>query len=61
MIAKNKNLRTILKNLGLLALEIGYGQQHKVSQILKKQNFKEELFVKDYKNNVRCIIAKLNN
>ncbi|MBL6857276.1 MAG: peptide chain release factor N(5)-glutamine methyltransferase [Pelagibacteraceae bacterium] len=53
--------RTILKNLGLLALEIGYGQQHKVSQILKKQNFKEELFVKDYKNNVRCIIAKLNN
>ena len=52
--------RTILKKLGWLALEIGYGQHYKVSQILKKQNFKEELLVKDYKNNVRCILAKLN-
>jgi len=50
---------TILKKLGWLALEIGFGQQHKVSQILKKQNFKEELLVKDYKNNVRCILARL--
>ena len=50
---------TILKKLGCLALEIGYGQHYKVSQILKKQNFKEELLVKDYKNNVRCIIARL--
>ena len=53
--------RTILKNLGLLALEIGYGQHYKVSQILKKQNFKEELLVKDYKNNVRCILARLKH
>ena len=51
--------RTILKKLGWLALEIGFGQQYNVSQILKKQNFKEELLVKDYKNNVRCIIARL--
>jgi len=51
--------KTILKKLGWLALEIGFGQQHKVSQILKKQNFKEELLVKDYKNNVRCILARL--
>ena len=50
--------RTILKKLGLLALEIGYGQHYKVSQILKKQRFKEELLVKDYKNNVRCILAR---
>ena len=49
---------TILRKLGWLALEIGYGQQYKVSQILKKQNFKEELLVKDYKNNVRCILAR---
>ena len=50
--------RTILKKLGMLALEIGYGQYYKVSQILKEQNFKEELLVKDYKNNVRCILAR---
>ena len=52
---------TILKKLGMLALEIGYGQSSKVSQILKKQNFKEELLIKDYKNNVRCILARLKN
>ena len=53
--------RTILKKLGMLALEIGYGQYYKVSQILKKQNFKENLLVKDYKDNVRCILAKLKD
>ena len=51
--------KSILKNLGWLALEIGFGQHRKVSQILKKQNFKENLLVKDYKNNVRCILARL--
>ena len=50
--------KTILKKLGWLALEVGFGQQYNVSQILKKQNFKEELLVKDYKNNVRCILAR---
>ena len=49
---------TILKNLGMLALEIGYGQYYKVSQFLKEKNFREELLVKDYKNNVRCILAR---
>ena len=53
--------KTILKKLGLLALEIGYGQHYKVSQILKEQGFKEELLVKDYRNNIRCILAKLKN
>ena len=38
--------KTILKKLGLLALEIGHGQHYKVSQILKKQGFKEELLIK---------------
>ena len=52
---------TILKKLGMLALEIGYGQYYKVSQILKKQSFKEELLIKDYKNNIRCVLAKLKD
>ena len=51
--------KTILKKLGLLALEIGFGQHYKVSQILKKQGFKEELLIRDYRNNVRCIVARL--
>jgi len=58
VIYKSKN---ILKKLGMLVLEIGHGQQYKVSQILKKQNFKEVLQVKDYKNNVRCILARFKN
>jgi release factor glutamine methyltransferase len=53
--------KTILKNLGLLALEIGYGQHYKVSQILKEQEFKEELLVEDYQNNIRCILARFKN
>ena len=52
---------TIIKKLGMLALEIGYGQYHEVSQILKNKSFKEELLVRDYKNNVRCILARLKN
>ena len=51
--------KTILKKLGLLALEIGYRQHYKVSQILKKQGFKEELLIRDYRNNVRCLVARL--
>ena len=51
--------KTILKKLSLLALEIGHGQHYKVSQILKKQGFKEELLIRDYRNNVRCIVARL--
>ena len=51
--------KTSLKKLGLLALEIGHGQHYKVSQILKKQGFKEELLIRDYRNNVRCIVARL--
>ena len=53
--------KTILKKLGLLALEIGYGQHYKVSQILKEQGFREELLVKDHRNNIRCILARFSN
>jgi release factor glutamine methyltransferase len=53
--------KTILKKLGLLALEIGYGQHYKVSQILKEQDFREELLVEDYRNNIRCILARFKN
>ena len=50
--------KTILKKLGLLALEIGHGQHYNVSQILKEQGFREEYLVKDYQNNIRCILAR---
>ena len=53
--------KRVLKKVGTLALEIGYGQYYKVSQILKEQNFKEELLVRDYKNNVRCILARFKD
>jgi release factor glutamine methyltransferase len=53
--------KTILKKLGLLAIEIGYGQHFKVSQILKNEGFREELLVKDYRNNIRCVLARFYN
>ena len=51
----------ILKIKGMLALEIGHGQYKKVSQILKNNNFREKNIVKDYKNNIRCIVSVLEN
>ena len=53
--------KTILKKDGLLALEIGFKQHYKVSQILKEQRFREKLLVKDYLNNIRCVFAKFIN
>ena len=50
--------KTILKKLGWLALEIGYGQHYKVSQILKEQGLREKILVKDYRDNTRCILAR---
>ena len=47
----------ILKVKGMLALEIGNEQLKKVSEILKKKNFKIEYSIKDYKDNVRCIVS----
>ena len=47
----------ILKVKGMLALEIGNEQFKKVSKILIKKNFKIEHIIKDYKDNIRSIIA----
>ena len=49
----------ILKRKGMLALEIGHGQYKKVSQILKLKGFKDKFLVKDYQNNIRCILTTL--
>jgi len=52
--------KTILKKKGILALEIGHGQYKEVSQILKLQGFKDRLLIKDYQDNIRCILTMLN-
>ena len=49
--------KRILKIKGTLALEIGNEQIKKVSKILFDNNFRIKQVVKDYKNNVRCILA----
>ena len=53
--------KSILKKKGTLALEIGNEQFRKVSIILVKNNFKIKYLVKDYKDNIRCIISTLEN
>tara|TARA_Y100000996_G_C22490187_1_gene629896 strand:- start:49 stop:891 length:843 start_codon:yes stop_codon:yes gene_type:complete len=53
--------KSILKFKGMLALEIGNGQHKKVSKILKKYKFKTKLLVRDYRENVRCIISILES
>ena len=54
VIYKSKN---ILKVKGTLALEIGNKQYNKVSKILFCNNFRIKHIIKDYKNNIRCLIA----
>ena len=51
------NLKNILKIKGTLALEIGNEQIKKVSKILIDNNFRIKHVIKDYKNNVRCVLA----
>ena len=53
--------KSILKRKGMLALEIGYGQFKKVSPILKFNGFKIKFLIKDYHNNIRCILAVLEH
>ena len=48
----------ILKVNGLLALEIGNEQIKKVSNILIDNKFRIKEVIKDYKNNVRCVLAQ---
>jgi len=52
--------KDILKTKGTLALEIGNEQINKVSKILFDNNFRVKEIIKDYKNNVRCVIASYN-
>ena len=49
--------KEILKVNGLLALEIGNEQNKKVSKILIDNNFRIKQVIKDYKDNIRCLIA----
>ena len=52
--------KEILKINGTLALEIGNGQFKKVSKILTDNKFRIKKAIKDYKNNIRCVIANNN-
>ena len=52
--------KEILKINGTLALEIGNRQIKKVSKILIDNNFRVNDVIKDYKNNIRCVIANYN-
>ena len=52
--------RVILKINGILALEIGNGQFKRVKKILKRNNFRVKENIKDFNNNIRCLIAVLN-
>ena len=47
----------ILKIKGMLALEIGNEQIKKVSKILIENNFRIKNVIKDYKDNVRGVLA----
>ena len=51
--------KEILKINGRLAIEIGNWQSKKVSKELKINNFIIEKYIKDYKDNTRCLISKL--
>ena len=48
---------TLLKRNGILALEIGFGQYRRVSEILRSRKFREYSKIYDYNSNVRCIIS----
>jgi len=58
VIYKSKN---ILKTKGMLALEIGNEQFKKVSKILRSNKLKTRYLVKDYRENIRCILSTLEN
>jgi len=53
--------KSILKIKGMLALEIGNEQFKKVSEILRSSKFKTRYLVKDYRENIRCILSTLEN
>ena len=47
----------LLKRNGLLVIEIGFKQYRKITDILKRNNFREISKEFDYNNNVRCIMS----
>ena len=49
----------ILKSNGILASEIGTGQYLSVMKLLKANDFRIKVLIKDYKNNIRCIFSTL--
>ena len=53
--------KSLLKIKGVLALEIGSGQFKKVSNILKKNKFIVRYLVKDYRQNIRCLLSTLES
>ena len=50
--------KIILKNRGLLAMEIGFGMYFKAKDMICKNGFYILKTIKDYQNIKRCIIAK---
>ena len=50
--------KEILKINGTLAIEIGNEQLNKVSKILIRNKFIIKCVIKDYKENVRCVLAE---
>ena len=56
-----KKSKFVLKNSGMLAIEIGFGQHYKVSEILKKNDFYIFKTITDYQRIKRCFLAKKNN
>ena len=53
--------KSILKIKGTLAIEIGNEQFKKVSIILRKNKFNIKHIIKDYKENIRCIMSTLEH
>ena len=51
--------KSILKIKGMLALEIGNEQFKKVSKILSKNNFRISYIIKDFGENIRCVLSTL--
>jgi len=47
----------LLKTNGILAIEIGFNQYHKVSKLLKYFGFRELSKEYDFNRNIRCIIS----
>ena len=53
--------KLILKNNGLIAIEIGLGQHYNVAKLLEKNGFYIFKTIKDYQKIKRCILAKKIN